>query len=77
MTSLLSVLITKKVKALFYFLQRGHPYIREYLKRDERKFYLEPSPVEGVHTRFLDYDYSIDPVTSAVTVVWLDPETVK
>ena len=47
------------------------------MKRVERKFYPEPSPVEGVHIRFLDYDYSIDPVTSAVTVVWLDPETVK
>ena len=77
MTSLLLVLITQKVKALFFFLQRGHPYIRDYLDRVERKFYPEPSPVEGVHIRFLDYDYSIDQVTSAVTVVWLDPETVK
>ena len=77
MTSLLSVLITQKVKDLFFFLERGRQYIRDYLEHVERKFYPEPSPVEGVHTRFLDYDYSIDPVTSAVTVVWLDPETVK
>ena len=77
MTSLFSVLITKKIKALFYFLQRGRPYIRDYLERLERKFYPELSPIEGVHIRFLDYDYSVDPVTSAVTVVWLDPETVK
>ena len=77
MTYLLSVLITQKVKALFYFLQRGRPYILDYLERVERKFYPEPSLVEGVHIRFLDYDYSIDLVTSAVTVVWLDPETVK
>ena len=77
MTSLLSVLITKEIKALFYFLQRGHPYIHNYLERVKRKFYLEPSPVEGVHIRFLDYDYSVDPVTLAITVVWLDPETVK
>ena len=77
MTYLLSVLITQKVKALFYFLQRGRPYIRDNLEHVDRKFYPELSPVEGVHIRFLDYDYSIDPVTSAVTVVWLDPETVK
>ena len=77
MTSLLSVLITQKVKALFFFLQRGRPYIRDYLKRVERKLYAEPLPIEGVNTRFLDYDYSRDPVTSAVTVVWLDPKTVK
>ena len=47
------------------------------MKRVERKLYPEPSPVEGVHIRFLDYDYSIDPLTSTVTVVWLDPVTVK
>ena len=47
------------------------------MERLERKFYPEPSPVEGVHIRFQDYDYSVDPVTLAIIVVWLDPETVK